>query len=454
MAGDGLRSFKPDQLERLAGLMDNLETSTGEVFTRASSLQVSHLVGPLRELPGWTTGNARDLRRRAAIGRLKTGDPFAGLAWAGFSPMEIAANGDKIDPTTLVYVNTVADWAAETGHGEYTRKSHESMDDYLKRLEAAAIAKVIPDLKPHEATVAKVLEGIGDASKVMQVAPITIAQGTALSRLLLNNKVWQPLATRIAGLTKMTEGRVPMQIRSATAPGTGLGNLTRNLFMRSSLYRDYVAMLPEYMEMDRVGNAVNAGRAMAGLRVNQFIDLVFGNNKLAQALGGTTHSGQAVKLSGQANLLRVWAATANPAKMEAAAAILKVEPAALSRVGALTKAAGGLRVLGVAGSAASTVYSGVNVVSQGNPVDAFKRNGAGYVADVAELGFNASLTAALVCPNPVTIGATVVFGAVYVGAKVIEHWDDVKDGAAKAVDAVGSGLKKAGSFVKSLNPFG
>ncbi|MEV5413924.1 hypothetical protein AB0K60_34475 [Thermopolyspora sp. NPDC052614] len=448
MGGDGLRSFKPDQLERLAGLMDNLDTAAGEAFTRASTLQVSGLMSPLREMPRWAGDNGRDLRRRAALGRLQTGDPFAGLAWAGFSPLEIAAYGDKLDPASLIYINTVADWADRVGNGEYARKPGESLDSYLKRLEAAALAKAIPALKPHEATVANVLRIIGDVRGVSVAAPVVTAQSIALGRLLMNNKAWQPLISKITG------GRWTFQTRSAMAPGTTLGNLTRNLFMRSSLYRDYVAMLPEYAEMDQIGRVVNGGRALAGLRVNQFIDLTFGNNKLAQLLGGTTHSGQAVKLSGQANLLKVWAATADPKKMEAAAAILKVEPAALSRVGAVARTAGGLRVLGVAGGAASTVYSAANVISQGNPVEAFKRSGAGYVADVAEVGFNASLTAAMIAPNPVTIGATVVFGAVYVGAKVVEHWDDIKSGAGKAVKAAGDGLKKAGNFVKSLNPFG
>ncbi|WP_405561092.1 hypothetical protein [Streptomyces sp. NBC_01180] len=68
---------------------------------------------------------------------------------------------------------------------------------------------------------------------------------------------------------------------------------------------------------------------------------------------------------------------------------------------------------------AATGFSTANVIAQGNPVAAFKREGAGYVADVAEAGFNASMTAAMIAPNPVTIGLAVGFGVVYGGAKIV-----------------------------------
>ncbi|MEN3535481.1 hypothetical protein AAH991_10255 [Microbispora sp. ZYX-F-249] len=443
--GEGVtRSFRPEDLERLAGLMDDLNRSADEVFKRAWPLQASQIVGSLREMPGWGSDTAKDLRRRAAIGRLQTGDPFAGLVWAGFPPLEIVANGDKIDPATLISVNSVADWANRTGNTDFHRKSGESLDDYLTRLKAAAISKAIPALEPHEATVANVLKTMGDAKGVAATVPIVTTQAMSLNRLLLNNHVSRPL------IGKLTGGAWTLPTRSATAPGTGVASLTRRLFMKSGLYRDYVSMLPEYAEMDQVNRVVSAGRALAGARVNNFLNLAFGNNELAALLGGTTHSGEAVSVSSQASLLKVWSATADPKKMEAAAAVLKVEPTALTRLGTVARTAGAFRALGVVGGVVSTGYSAANVISQGDPVDAFKRNGAGYVADIAEVGFNASLTAAMICPNPVTIGATVITGAVYVGAKVVEHWDDIEAGAEKVSKAIGDGAKKVFS---SLNPF-
>lgn len=452
------RGFRPDELERLAGLIGKVATAADDAFKQAGTLSVTSQMTPLRELPGWAEKQDPDLRKRSSIIRLESGDPLAGLALAGFTPLEISANGDKVDPTSLIYLNTVMDWAIKNGRTDLNRKSGESLDDYLKRLEAATISRVIPALAPHEATVAQVLKVVGDVRGVMTTGPIVTLQGAALLRQMANNKAWVPLTEKLlgpGGLVKLKDGsrlqafasRGVLNPRLASAPGTYLGTLTRKLFLKSGLYRNTVAMLPEFTEMDTVNKAVAGGRALIGTRVNSFLDLTFGNNELAKSLQAETRTGVKLTTSGQANLFKVWAATGDASKLEAAAAVLKVDPTKLTRMGALARTAGGLRTLGVVGQAGMTVYSAANVISQGNPVDAFKRNGAGYVADVAELGFNASLTAAMIAPNPFTIGAAVVFGGVYLGAKVVEHWDDIKEGAGKAVE-------KVGGFVKKLNPFG
>ncbi|WP_308789466.1 hypothetical protein [Streptomyces sp. 6-11-2] len=175
-----------------------------------------------------------------------------------------------------------------------------------------------------------------------------------------------------------------------------------------------------------------------------------GSDELAKKFGALTHSSQAVTRAGNANLLTV-----------TSKAFAESRGAGLSRTAALTKGlstagkvSGLLRGAGIAGSAASTVWSTANVISQGNPVDAFKRKGAGYVADVAEVGFNASMTAAMIAPNPITIGLAVGTGVIYAGAKVVEHWDDIKKGAGKAADWVGNKTKDLGkSIAKSkVNP--
>ncbi|MEU8274208.1 hypothetical protein ACFYOK_05910 [Microbispora bryophytorum] len=454
--GEGVtRSFKPEELERLAGLMDDLNRSADEVFKRAWPLQASQFVTPLGEMPGWGSDTAKELRRRAAIGRLQTGDPFAGLAWAGFPPLEIVANGNKIDPATLISVNSVADWANKTGNSDFQRKPGESLDDYLTRLKAAAVAHAIPALEPHEATVANILKIRGDVKGVAAAVPVVTTQAVSLSRVLFNNQILKPalktlIDTAAQGEANALAKKLVPRTRSVAAPGNGLASLTRQLFMKSKLYRDYVSLLPHQLEMDSAAKAVTTGRALAGARVNNLLNRAFGDNRLAELLGGKTHAGVKVQVSGEANLLKVWSATADPKKMEAAAAILKVEPTALTRLGVVARTAGAVRPLSIVGAVASTGYSVANVISQGDPREAFKRNGAGYIADVAEMGFNASLTVAMVCPNPFAIGATVVTGAVYVGAKVVEHWDDIEAGAKKAGKAIGERARKVFS---SLNPF-
>lgn len=137
-------------------------------------------------------------------------------------------------------------------------------------------------------------------------------------------------------------------------------------------------------------------------------------------------------------------------------------------LGAAARTSGLLRGAGIVGGVVSTGVSAANVIAQGNPADAFRENGAAYVADVAEVGFNASLTAAMIAPNPVTIGATVVTGVVYAGAEIVANWDDIVEaggdavdlarrGAHAAGDAVGAGLDAAADLAKDaasfLNPF-
>jgi hypothetical protein len=454
------RGFRPEQLEQLAGLIGKVAVAADDAFKQAASLGATSQMVALRELPGWAEKQDPDLRKRSSIIRLKSGDPLAGLALAGFTPLEISANGDKVDPASLIYVNTVLDWAIKTGRTDLNRKSGESLDDYLNRLESATISRVIPALAPHEATVSQVLKVVGDVRGVMTIGPIVTVQGAALLRQMVSNKAWVPLSKKLLGkdgLLKIKNVEINafaerwvLKPRLASAPGTYLGALTRKLFMKSALYRSSVAMLPEFTETDVVAKAVGGGRALLGTQVNNFINLTFGNDELAKTLQATTKAGTKLTASGQANLFKVWAATGDASKLKAAAAVLKVDPSNLTRMATLARTTGALRGLGVVGQAGMTVYSAVNVVSQGKPADAFKRNGAGYVADVAELGFNASLTWAMIAPNQYVIGATVVFGTVYVGAKVVEHWDGIKEGAGK----VANKAEKAGNFVKKVNPFG
>jgi len=102
-------------------------------------------------------------------------------------------------------------------------------------------------------------------------------------------------------------------------------------------------------------------------------------------------------------------------------------------------ARGGLaatRALGVVGGVMSTGAGVANLVSQGDPRDAFEREGAGYVADVAETAFSASTTAFLIAPNPVTGAAAVGSGLVWAGAEVVDNWDDISDRASKAWDTI------------------
>ncbi len=67
------------------------------------------------------------------------------------------------------------------------------------------------------------------------------------------------------------------------------------------------------------------------------------------------------------------------------------------------------------------------VWDHGNPVDAFESEGAGYVADLARLGFSGSSAVFLAAPNPIAGGAVIVTGLVWAGAEVVDHWDEITE---------------------------
>lgn len=123
-----------------------------------------------------------------------------------------------------------------------------------------------------------------------------------------------------------------------------------------------------------------------------------------------------------------------------------------SGTGTMLRTAGGLRVLGVAGSALATVDSGVGLVRNWDENAALWEEGttesrAHVVGEYAEFAFNASLTAAIIAPNPVTWGAVAVTGAVWAGAEVVEHWDDIEDAAGEAAQWVGDRAEDATEWV-------
>lgn len=97
------------------------------------------------------------------------------------------------------------------------------------------------------------------------------------------------------------------------------------------------------------------------------------------------------------------------------------------------------RYAGVVGAGASTLIGLHDLYRQGNPVDAFHRDGAGYVADVAGTAFSASTTLFLVSPHPITGALVIGTGLVWAGAEVVDHWDDITAWASDVWDA-GTGV--------------
>ncbi|MEU1159516.1 PE-PGRS family protein [Streptomyces sp. NPDC005921] len=474
-----MRSVNPDDLDQLAKLLDGrggVQDKLDEAFTRASRLGVSSKLTSLRPLRSWTSDAAPDLRKRATFARLESGDPQAGMLWAGFTAKDIEKyKGEGLGPDVLLLANSVA--ASDDPNAyKFKRQPDESLADWIERLEAHAISQ-IPGLQPHEETIATMIGLYGDWGSVTAATAVVTIQGTSLTKTLLGNslkagalRTWK---TRLGvvlrgsdnglirsagnGLIKWTP-----KIRSLSAPGSWLPGQLGSLFGRSTAYQNLSRIpLTSGLRGDLIGQSYNWARStplMQSLRANGVIDFLVGSDEAAKMYGGFTHAGQPVARAGNASLIKVFSKAANSQRFanSAAEATGAARGAGALRfgLGTAAKTAGFLRGAGIVGGVVSTGFSAANVISQGNPVDAFKKKGAAYVADVAEVGFNASLTAAMIAPNPITIGLAVGTGIIYGGAKIVQHWDDIKKGAGEATKWVGNKVNDLGkSIAKSkANP--
>ncbi|MDQ0297210.1 MULTISPECIES: PE-PGRS family protein [Streptomyces] len=462
--GMSFRMANPEDLEHLAKLLDGrggLEERLDEAFTRASQLGVSGHLTALKPMRPWARDQARDLRMRALRLRLENGDPTAGLLMAGATREDLEKAGPQISPETCLLANSVA--ASDDPEAEgLARRKGEMFGDWIVRLEAHALLK-IPGLEIHEKTLAEMISAGSDALNVAAATQTAVGSGTSWTKVVVGNSVkagrigpakeilqarWsQPSSNLVAKWASRRLRGFNPKLRSLSAPGSWLPGQLGNMAGRSPAYR-MVADVPFTSGVmgDRWGGGLDTARRsrfmdtrLLRFTPNQALNFFVGSDEIAKLHAGTTHSGQAVSRAGQASLLKV------------------------GRSGgfrAAVKTAGLWRGVGVAGSLTATGFSVANIATMDHGKE-WKKSKAGYLANYAEAGFNASLTAATVAPNPVTIGLAVGTGIVYGGLKVVERWDDVKKNAGKAVDWVEGKASEAGAELvdgarklgSALNPF-
>ncbi|MGX1542310.1 PE-PGRS family protein [Streptomyces adustus] len=453
-----MRLVNPADLDQLAMLIDGrsgLGEKLDEAFTRASHLGVGHQLASVRPMRAWATDIAPDIRRRAAFARLESGDPTAGLQWAGLTPKDIAAAGAALlspEPLVISYAMMIS---GDPNAEHFRRKPNESAHDWADRVRAIELTR-IPVLKSRESQIRNLIGVFGDVTGTIDFGSRAIFHGTNVTRILVGNSLARGWGMAMKGWTAdEIISRLPVTqaeawatglrnsqpvIRSLSAPGSWLPGQLSRLASGSSLFRNAnrVPFIRNSVtsHLGSTWNAILASSAangsVRGWTVNRLVAAIVGNDTLARIYGGFTHSGQAVTRAGQASLFQVTKNTYTAAR----AAEVNRGASLMEGLGNAFRVSGSMRTLGIAGDLGSTGYSGYNLYTQGNPLKHFnnKTEGASYVADIAEFGFNASLTGATVCPNPFAIGTAATFGAIYVGAKAVEHWDDIRTGAGKAAE--------------------
>jgi len=458
--GDDRRLISPGDVEQLAKLLDGrggLEDRLDEAFKRASALGVSDKLSPLKPMRTWGTKTAPDLRKRAALVRLDQGDPRAGLLLAGFTPEELKRKkGPAPSGEFLILANSLAS-SDDPAAYEFHRHADESFDEWVKRVSAHALTR-LPGLDVHEETAIKVLEGVSAWGGITAGSAVTFGTGGAAMVTWLKNSAktgrlagsagrWaasaNPALRSIGGWLKGGP------IRSLSAPGTWMATqLGPRLTGAPLMPWQAGSAVNASWDAAMASNAAN-GRTLFGLTPRGWAQGMTGSDELARIYGGVTHSGQ-VPRAAQASLWSVYKNASGLQKsINALAPAGEASSPFFKGLSAASKTSGFWRAGGIGLSGAGAAYGTVDLISQGNPVTAFKKDKAGYTADVAGTAFNYSMTAAMINPNPVFVGAAVVTGAVYAGATVVKHWDSIKEGGKK----VGGFLKDtAKSGLSKLNP--
>ncbi|MEV6956402.1 mucin-2 [Streptomyces sp. NPDC051183] len=407
-----MRKANPQDLEQLAKLLDGKggsQDKIAEAFTRASSLGVTAKLAPLRPIQSWNTETAPDLRKRAGILKAENGDPTGGFLWAGFSAEDAALLALNPDLVLL------AGAAATSSDGKFDwvkRQKNETYSDWRARIQSESVTRITGDEKMGE-VVADYLDLMVMANEV----PNAIKKGGGAAYSLY--KFYKP----------------GLEAHPLKAPGTMLAQILRG-------------QAPSWL-----GSAVKARGAQIGAMFPApLLDALAGSNRYA-ALGGARWAWEANLLKVGAGASRMSAATGGGAFARFAAG-----------TGASLKTAGFWRGAGIAGSAAATGVGIFELYQKGNPVEAFQKDKVGYAKDVSGTLFNASMTAAMIAPSPITIGAVAVTGLVYAGLsiwdnreKIAEFGGKVADAAGRAGEAISKGAGKLADGAKNLvskyNPF-
>jgi hypothetical protein len=402
MSDSSKRMANPDDIEHLAKLLDgkgNLRDRLDEAFTRASNLGVRDKLGRLKPMMSWTDDTAIDLRRRAAILRAENGDPKAAALYAGFKPEDL--KGGNLPPEAMLIANASVANGGKFDSAWLKRKPGETYQDWLQRIPGDAFAKVTGD------------ENLGDV--VGDYINLTALASTVPGAFKMT-------AAGTLGLVKYFRSlKTPGKVQFLKAPGTTLAQILKG---------EPPSYIPS--RIARLGASVGA-RTPAPI-----LDALTGKDALAAFSGN--------RLAWQANLLKVGKNAGALSRATGAGRL----GAFASGAGTTLRTAGFWRVAGVGGGVVSTAVGAFDVWQEGNPADAFRRDKAGYVAKVSGVAFNASLTAAMVAPNPVTVGAAVVTGAVYGIAAIVDNWDTVKKFPGKVADAGRWAGKKIGEGASKL----
>ena len=458
----------------LKATADALTTLAGDLpglLSAADGLDVGGEVAQLRAAPTWASETAVDLRARIGlVERMEHGDTSFTSFKVTPEMLEQMAGGSMPVDEQLYTLEAAEVAKGEGEHGLLDWDGSQNFSDWIEKIEARALSH-LPLLDDQGELIEKGIHAFDEyqdlltAGGMASLAVTNVSKTQAYSLLFKVTSRWgEAGATALEGRSWALQAEW-LRKGIAAVDNFYLGG-KRTLFAPGTTMPWLKAQAVKYiLKSQSFEDALSAARTATNARGDATFGAKILNNSFIKAnmdrlvdIAKAPTAGRIANITG--NIFgRPWTTTVvNGSEVETvvvarnATNLLKV--AGADGVMASLKVAGGLRVLGVAGSAFATVDSGIGLYSSIKSGE-FSRNWneggtqgkAKVIGDIAEVGFNASLTAAMIAPNPVTWGAVAVTGVIYGGARLVEHWDDVTNAVSDAADWTGDKISDAADAV-------
>ncbi|GAA5164322.1 hypothetical protein [Ornithinimicrobium tianjinense] len=464
----------PDVLAATVVALDTAARELPGLLSRARDLDAAGDVARLAPVEGWATDTSREITKRIGIVDKINGATvtIGGVTMSRELATEIAGGQTPIDDAMIAVA------LADPDDRRWQNTDPANLKELFEQLQADAIRRLAGMANQEQAEA--LVEAFGLVNDVAQVGYVSVSSmaaifqvgGPALANLLARSRIVTPAldalatvnegsraawANRISSALNTLDdyylrGRTQFKYPGAFVPNTA-GRVLTTITPITENFDDWVARMASRTQPYQV-QGVQRSTLLA-----RFLQSQTGTRATTWVSGilSTTSGGQlATRLSAITNgvLGRAWTnPTTGATYVRGAGNMLSM--ANQSGVRTMLSSAGALRVAGAAGSAFATVDGVVGLVNNFDEHQQMWNEGgvegrAHVVGEYAETAFNASMTAAMVAPNPVTLGLVAVTGVVWAGAEVVEHWDDITAAADQAADWAGDRLEDVAE--SDLNP--
>lgn len=464
--------------EVLSATQVSLDTVAGklpDLLSRADTLGVGYAVSGLRSAESWAQQTSTDLSARVGlIERIERQETdFGGYKLSPEMIVQMAGAGMSVSDQMVAI--SQAELAKLKGGDEsvWSWDNEEKFSTWLEGVTAKALSE-LPGLAGKDAMIEAGLHGLNEFTSLVgrgaaasaALAALLKTGGGQLAHWMATKQLIDPVTTRLVAsgprgtaianmLASTLDFANENYIRGKTQwmrPGAWKLNVTSKAIMGISPHvADFDAWLAAARSKVKPFGAPGEQTLLAKWLSNGKTGALA--DAIATALKGSTGQKVASALTQGANFVfgKPWTGIVNGVEVTYARnAGNLITMARASSLSTALKSAGFLRGLGVVGGGIATIDSVVGVVNNWDQMDENWNSGAQgkakVIGDFAEVGFNASLTAAMVAPNPFTLGAVAVTGLVYGGARLVEHWDDVTGALSDAADWTGDRLDDVGDM--------